>query len=177
MTPLTKKTLLFAHITSSVGWIGAIIPYLGVAAVGLFSADAGLIQNSLRAMELIGKYILVPLSLTAFITGCALSIATPWGLFRHWWITAKLSLTGLSAVVLAVHMSLVSSVACAARSGTLSSEALDAERSELLRHPAGGLVVLMFVAGLSVFRPWGLTPLGARAVAGTGRAARKTAAP
>lgn len=33
----------------------------------------------------------------------------------------------------------------------------------LLRHPAGGLIVLLAITAISVFKPWGLTPFARRA--------------
>jgi hypothetical protein len=41
-------------------------------------------------MELTTWIVIVPLSLAALLTGVVQSLGTPWGLFRHRWIVAKL---------------------------------------------------------------------------------------
>ena len=40
MTPGVRKFALTAHITVSVGWLGAVVAYLAVAAACLASQDA-----------------------------------------------------------------------------------------------------------------------------------------
>jgi hypothetical protein len=47
--------------------------------------------------------VIVPLSLAALLTGVVQSLGTPWGLFRHRWIVAKLALTVVATVLLLVH--------------------------------------------------------------------------
>ena len=42
MTPRFQKGALLAHITFSVGWFGAILPYIALVITGLTSRDAQL---------------------------------------------------------------------------------------------------------------------------------------
>ena len=44
-------------------------------------------------MNLIGFYLLVPLSFAALLTGLVQSLGTSWGLFRQYWTIVKLVLT------------------------------------------------------------------------------------
>lgn len=39
MTPRLRKFALTAHVTSSVGWLGAVATFLALAVVGLTSQD------------------------------------------------------------------------------------------------------------------------------------------
>ena len=38
------------------------------------------------SIELIGWYLIVPLALASLLTGFVMSLGTPWGLFRHYWV-------------------------------------------------------------------------------------------
>jgi hypothetical protein len=65
-------------------WMGAVVPYLALAATGLISRDVQVERAAYYSMALIGWYVLVPLSLAALITGLVQSLGTRWGLVRHW---------------------------------------------------------------------------------------------
>jgi hypothetical protein len=159
ITPRFQKLVLLAHITFSVGWFGAVLPYLALAVVGLTSRDVQLLRAAYISMELIGWYVIVPLSIAALLSGLVQSLGTRWGLFRHWWIVAKLVLTIFAVTVLLRHMEDVSQVARAAKETGLSNADF---RPEWV-HSAAGLVVLFVAMALSVFKPWGMTPYGKRA--------------
>jgi hypothetical protein len=62
-------------------------------------------------MEVIGWIIIVPCSVAALMTGLVQSLDTEWGLFRHYWIVAKLSLTVSASVILLLHIPTVSRMA------------------------------------------------------------------
>src|SRR5438876_8144523 len=93
MTPRLRKFALTAHVTSSVGWLGAVVAYLALAIAGLTSQDAQRVRAACLAMELIGWFVIVPCSLAALLTGVVQSLGTEWGLFRHYWILVKFLLT------------------------------------------------------------------------------------
>ena len=110
MTPRLRKFVLTAHVTSSVGWLGAIAAYLALAIAGLTGRDAQMTRAALLSMEVIGWFVIVPISFAALLSGLVQSLGTPWGLFRHWWIVAKFVLTIVAVVVLVGHMQDVSRV-------------------------------------------------------------------
>ena len=62
-------------------------------------------------MEVTGWSAIVPLALAALLTGLVMSLGTPWGLFRHYWVLITLGLTILATVVLLLHMPTVSTLA------------------------------------------------------------------
>lgn len=157
MTPRFQRLALLAHITFSVGWFGAVVPYLALVMAGLTSRDVQLVRAAYLSMELIGWNVLVPFSVAALLSGLVQSLFTQWGLFRHWWILAKLALTILAVVILLQHMRDVSRMA----QGTMLSSA--DFRPDLI-HASGGLLVLFAAMTLSVFKPWGMTPYGRRRV-------------
>src|SRR5919106_3182566 len=103
MTLRLRKFALTAHITFSVGWLGAVVAYLALAIAGLTSHDAQMVRAAYLSMELMGWFVIVPFSLAALLSGLVQSLGTQWGLFRHWWILVKLLLTVIATIVLLRH--------------------------------------------------------------------------
>ena len=159
MTPGVRKLALTLHLTCSVGWIGAVVAYLALGIAAVTSPDAQTVRAAWTAMDLIGWWAIVPLAIAALITGLVMSLGTHWGLFRHYWVLISLALTILCAVVLVLHMPTVSAMARLAQN--LDGADLRALGGDLF-HPAVGLLVLLAVAVLNVYKPAGLTPYGWR---------------
>jgi hypothetical protein len=114
-------------------------------------------------MELTGWYAIVPLSLASLLTGLIMSLGTKWGLFQHYWVLISLVLTSVATVVLLLHMQTVSTFAGVAAgvdiadAGTLRGGL----QGELL-HAGIGLIVLLVIQVLNVYKPQGLTAYGWR---------------
>jgi hypothetical protein len=162
MRPGLRKSVLTAHITFSVGWLGAVAAFLALSVSGLISPDAGIVRGSYLAMKLTAWLVIVPFAFASLITGIVQSLGTKWGLFRHYWVLAKLFLTVLATIVLLLKMKVIGYVARVAATTALSSADLGRPRMELVVHAAGGLLVLIVITILSVFKPWGLTRYGRR---------------
>ncbi len=160
ITPRLRKFALTTHVTFSVGWLGAVVAYLALAVTGLTSRDAQTVRSAYLATELIGWYVLVPLSLAALLTGIIQSLVTEWGLFRHYWVLVKFLLTVVGTFVLLVHMRTVSRVSGLATGTTISGSDFGALRVQLVVHAGGGLLVLLVATVLSVYKPWGRTQWG-----------------
>ena len=163
MTPRLRKFALTAHVTSSVGWLGAVVAYLALTIVGLTSGDPQLARAAYVVIEVLGWWVIVPFSLAALLTGLVQSLGTEWGLFRHYWILAKFLLTIGAIIVLLVHMrTAVRRVSALVAEPTWSIATLGELRVQLLVHAAGGLLVLLVATTLSVYKPWGRTRYGRR---------------
>jgi hypothetical protein len=162
MTTGLRKFALTAHVTFSVGLLGSIAAFLTLAIAGLISQDAPMVRAAYLAMELIARFVIVPLALASLLTGLIQSLGTPWGLFRHYWVVVKLLLTIFAAVVLLVKMELIGYAARLAAETTLSRADLRAAGIQLLVHAVGGLLVLLVPAALSVYKPQGMTRCGRR---------------
>ena len=159
VAPGLRKFALVAHLTFSVGWIGAVVAYLALGVSAETSQDAQTMRAAWIAMELTGWFVIVPLAVAALLSGLVMSLITPWGLFRHYWVLIALVLTVFATAVLLLHMPTVSSLAEVAR------EADDAALQRLggdLFHPGLGLVVLLAITVLNVYKPRGLTRYGWR---------------
>ena len=159
MTPGLRKFVLTVHLTFSVGFIGAAIAYLGLGVSAMTSEDTQTVRAAWIAMELTGWYVIVPLALAALVTGLVMSLGTPWGLFRHYWVLITLVLTIFATVISLLHMPTVSSLANVAREA--DSATLGQLGGDLL-HAGGGLLVLLVITVLNVYKPRGLTPYGWR---------------
>src|SRR5262245_51575359 len=99
MTPTLRKLSLTAHVTTSLGWLGAVAAYLAIVIGGAASHDDGIVRGIWLAMWTILMYLIVPCSLAALLTGGIHALATEWGMFRHYWIVAKFALT-IAAITL-----------------------------------------------------------------------------
>jgi hypothetical protein len=162
MTPSLRKFALTAHITFSVGLLGSIAAFLALAVAGLTSQDSQIVRAAYPAMDLTTRFVIVPFAFASLLTGLIQSLGTPWGLFRHYWVLAKLLLTVFATIILLVKMELISYAARLAAETILSRADLRAAGIELAVHAAGGLLVLLVPAVLSVYKPQGLTPYGRR---------------
>lgn len=159
MTPRFRKFVLAAHVTSSVGWLGAVVSYLALAITALVSQDAQTVHVAWIAMELIGWFVIVPLALASLVIGIVNALGTAWGLFRHYWVLVKFLLTVLATIILLVHMPIVSHFAgIAAETNSANLVGLGGE----LLHAGGGLLLLLMATTLSVYKPRGLTWYGRR---------------
>ena len=163
MTSGFRKFALTAHVTSSVGWLGAVAGFLALAVAGLTSEDAQMVRAAYLTMELVGWFVLVPLSFASLATGLVQSLGTRWGLFRHYWIVAKLLINVFATAVLLMYMQSLKYLAGVAAETTSSSGDLNVLRSpSAVVHSGAALLLLLVAVTLSVYKPRGMTRYGRR---------------
>ena len=126
------------------------------------SQNAQTVRAAYLSMELTTWAVIVPLSVAALLTGIVQSIGTTWGLFRHYWVLAKLALTVLATVILLVHTQPIGRVAAVAAERMLSSAELRQVRIQLVADAGAALFALLVATTLSVYKPWGMTPYARR---------------
>jgi hypothetical protein len=153
--------VLAVHLSTSVGWLGALVAYLVLDLAVVTSDDAALVRASLIAMGRIVSYVIVPLAFASLLTGVVIAAGTRWGLFRHWWVVVSLVLTVAAVVVLVLEMGVVERMAVLAADPATTDAALAAVPGTL-PHSIGGVVLLLVVHWLNVFKPRGLTRYGWR---------------
>lgn len=90
-----------------------------------------------------------------------MSVGTKWGLFRHYWVTISLILTSIATLVLLSETRTISYLADVAGSPATSTAELRSLESTLV-HSVGGMLVLVVVLVLNVYKPKGLTRYGWR---------------
>jgi len=163
MSPRVRKFALTAHVTSSVGWLGAVIGFLAHAVAGLTSKDAQIMGAAYLMMDLTGWFVLVPLSFASLVTGLVQSLGTAWGLFRHYWVVVKLSITVFATVVLLIYMQTLDKLATAAAKTTFSSADFSGHQgASPVIHASVAVLLLLTCVVLSVYKPWGKTRYGKR---------------
>lgn len=162
MSPNLRKLALTAHVTFSIGWLGAVAGFLALAIVGLTSHDAQRVRSAYIAMEVVASVVIVPLCLISLLTGLVQSLGTRWGLFRHYWVLIKLLITLVSTLLLLVHMQPIRHMAGVAAERTLSSTDSRPLRIQLAVDAGAAVLALLVTTTLSVYKPPGLTPYGHR---------------
>lgn len=158
LPPRWRKVVLTTHITTSVGWLGAVVAYLALDVIASTGHDADSARASYVAMGALVTYVVVPFALASVTIGIVNALGTPWGLLRHYWVVTKLVLTLVATGVLLIEAQTVTSLADQAGAG-----ADPRDLPGTLPHSIGGILVLTTIAVLSVFKPRGVTPYGWRA--------------
>lgn len=165
-SPWLRKAALTAHVTSSLGWFGAVAAFLALAVSGLQSVDPWHARSAYLAMDVIAWTVIVPLCLATLVTGLAQSVGTPWGIVRHYWVIAKIVLTLPASAILLLHMRPISYLADVAAAGTLAAGGEQRLRVQLIANAGAALFVLVVTTVLSIYKPRGTTPYGQRALRG-----------
>ena len=123
------------------------------------SNDVETVRAAWVAMEITGWYVIVPIAVLSLLTGLVMALGTKWGLFRYYWVAISFVLTLFSTVILILHMPTVSTTVDTALE--VEGAALEALGGDLF-HPAIGLVILLFVQVVNLYKPPGLTRYGWR---------------
>lgn len=156
-----RKFALTTHISVSVGWVGAVAAYLALDVTVVFSRDPEMLRAAYLAMEVVALNVIVPLALTSLLTGIVMAVGTRWGLFRHYWVLLSFLLTIVAVAVLLVETRTISRLAVIATDQSTTDDEIRALPSTLL-HSGLGLLLLLVITGLNVYKPHGLTPYGWR---------------
>jgi hypothetical protein len=161
MKPALRRLALLFHLTTSIGWLGGVAAFLVLAITGVASHKLQVVRAAYVAMSLTVSYAIVPLALGSLLTGIISALGTKWGLARYYWVLVKLALTIFAVIVLLVQLEPIGHLAQAAADPSLSITA-HPDRARPLIHAAGGMVVLLVVQVLGVYKPWGMTQYGSR---------------
>ena len=141
------------------GGAGPLIPSPWQLASGTFGQ---LVRSAYLAMELTGWSVIVPLSFASLATGLVSSLGSPWGLFRHYWVLAKLLINLLATTLLLVHMRPITYMAGVVRKSAVMPGDLRGVRIQLVADAALAVVALLAATTLAVYKPRGLTRYGWR---------------
>lgn len=150
-----RRIAVIAHVSVSVAWLGASLCLLTLGLTARLTRDPTSAAAAYRAMGMLADTVVIPVSVSALLTGLVLAIGRPWGLTRHYWILAKLVLT-LAAVAASVFAlrALIGQAVHAATTGTT----LDVPTADnLVIAPAVSVVTYTAIVAVSVLKPWGRT--------------------
>jgi hypothetical protein len=177
--PALRRFTFTTHVTSSVGWVGAVLVFLALAAIGVTSQDERTVRGAYLVMAPAAWFVLVPLAHTALFSGIALSLGTPWGLFRDYWVVFKLGITLFSTVILMIYMGTFRQMAGVAADPVVELGLV--RNPSPVVHAGLALALLLAATWLAVYKPFGMTPYGHRTNSqrqpATATAVRQTAVP
>lgn len=151
--PALRRFTYTTHVTASVGWIGAVLVFLALAGIGLASRDERTVRGAYLVMAPAAWLVLVPLAHASLLSGIALSLGTPWGLFRHYWVVLKLAITGFSTVVLMIYMGTFRQMAGVAADPVVELGLV--RNPSPVVHAVCALVLLVIATVLGVYKPFG----------------------
>jgi hypothetical protein len=158
MAPGLRKLALTAHVTSSVGWLGAVAAVLALAIVGLTSDDAQTVRGAYLVMEPAARFVLVPLAFASLLTGLAQALGTASGLFHHYWVLFKLLINLIATTVLLLYMESFSHMAAVAADP--SADLRVVRNASPVLHAALALLLLLVATALAIYKPRGVTGWG-----------------
>jgi len=165
MKSALRKLTLTAHVVFSVGWIGGVAAFLALSIAGLTSQNPETVRGDYTSMDVIGRFVIIPMCFFALATGIIEALGTPWGLFRYYWVVIKFALTLVATFLLLMHENVI---ARAARwvSGAAATQLFAADfgplKIELVQKSALAIVLLLGITTLGIYKPWGLTAYGRR---------------
>jgi hypothetical protein len=163
-----RKLVLTVHVVVSVGWIGIEAGLLALCLTGLYTRDPEVLRTAYIAAGLCGGIFLVPVSMGTLVTGILLSVGTPWGLARHYWVLVKFVLTvALAAggiLVLSRRLQEAAIRVSEVPLNTLTSADVGALRFQIVAAVSVALLLLVTATTLSIYKPWGRTWFGRREI-------------
>jgi hypothetical protein len=158
MTLALRRFVFTTHVTTSVGWVGAVLVFLALATIGLTSPHEATVRGAYLVMAPAAWFVLVPLAHASLLTGVAISLGTPWGLFRHYWVVSKLVITLVATVVLLIYMETFRQMAGAAADPVIELGLV--RNPSPLVHAILALLLLLIATALAIYKPFGMTAYG-----------------
>ena len=166
MNPGVRRFVYTLHLSTSIGWLGAVLAFLAVATIGLTSSDEAVVRGAYLVMAPAAWLVLVPLSHASLVSGVVLSLGTAWGLFRYHWVVLKLLITVCSTIILMIYMTTFREMAGLAADPV--ADLADVRNPSPVVHAILALILLVGATLLGIYKPFGMTFYG-RAKQGTPR--------
>lgn len=167
MTPALRRFTFTTHITSSVGWAGAVLAFLALAVIGFTSDDPVKVRGAYLLMAPAAWIVLVPLAHVSLLSGIVLSLGSSWGLLRHYWVVLKLGITVFATVILLIYMGTFSQMAGVAADPVIDLAAV--RNASPIVHAVLALALLLVATVLGIYKPFGMTAYGIRRLDGQRR--------
>ncbi len=160
LTPALRRFTFTTHVTSSVGWVGAVLAFLALAVIGFTTDDEVKVRGAYLLMAPAAWFVLVPLAHASLLSGIVLSLGTSWGLFRHYWVVLKLGITVFATVILLIYMGTFRQMAGVAADPVMDLAAV--RNASPIVHAVLALALLLGATVLGVYKPFGMTAYGIR---------------
>lgn len=154
---MSRKVWLTLHVGIGVGWLGLSLAMLALSVVGLTTDRPELRHSAYALMDRFTTALVIPSVFLAIITGVVVSLGTPWGLVKHRWVLAKLTIALSLPFLAAFESPWIDELARRTEDPTA-----DPGRTGILLAGAMALffALLWTATVLSVFKPGGRTRWG-----------------
>lgn len=153
-----RRGILVIHLAGSIGWLGLYAALVVIGIVGLSTSDPVTFRSFFVVDGVLATYLMPVLSLLALVTGIVLAAGTSYGLFRHWWVVVSLVITTLMTaavlIFLVAQMRDLAATAAHLPDSTIMT-VMSKDRLKLLIAPTAGFLLLVFLTGTNVHKPWG----------------------
>ncbi|WP_338759230.1 PDR/VanB family oxidoreductase [Nocardia vulneris] len=170
LRPKPRKALVAAHIVAACCWVGIAVSISAMAVVAMTTRDIHTSRVTYELMAVFDLTLLPWANFATFLTGLAVGLTTSWGLFRYYWVAAKLTIAvGILFVAFGfLHDALEHAAARAAQlAGTGGSPAdLGASAMVAVWGFGGSTLSLIAAVLLSLYKPGGKTRRGRRVLTG-----------
>lgn len=163
LRPRTRKLALTLHVGFSVSWLGLAMSMTVLSGVGLLAVDGELQRDAYRMMHIFDLALVIPLVILSILTGLLVSLGTKWGLIRHWWVLTKFTIS-MTILAVAAFFENFWVRGLAERLSTDPSAEPAQTGVQLFVCMATFSLLLWTATVLSVYKPWGRTRWGRRAL-------------
>ena len=143
---------MFVHVVVSTGWMGAGAANVVLAFTAALDHDSQIRRACYLLVRTIDTWLVIPGAFAALASGVALSVLTPWGLARYWWVLVKLVLT-TAVIVFSTFF-----VGVWIEDSIAVGNAPSPHAVALIVGPLGSMAAFLLMTWASVAKPWGRTP-------------------
>lgn len=158
MSPVRRSArqwLLLTHVVLSVGWLGAGAGNLVIAITAETTTSPVTRRVCYDLINVLDFALVIPLAFGSLASGALISLATKWGLTRHWWVLTKLVLTVAVIVFSTFGVGVWVEQSIAA---TATTDALSPVATPLVLGASANIVSFLFMTWASIAKPWPRTP-------------------
>jgi hypothetical protein len=146
-----RQLLVFVHVVVSTGWMGAGAANVVLTTTAALTGDPQVWRVCYLLVQTVDTWLVIPGAFAALVSGIALSLVTPWGLARDWWVLVKLVLT------VAVILFSTFFVGVWVEESIVAGLAPRPFAIELAVGPLANLAAFLLMTWASVAKPWGRT--------------------
>lgn len=154
-----RKWLVTIHLLFSAIMLGMSFVFLVLSIVAGTTNDEGVFKACYSIMHLLSKTTIRFSTIGTLVTGILLSVLTPWGLFKHYWIIVKEAVTFLTILIgpVGMYMWTLKAVTLTSSEGmnALLDQGFTIDSMQLWIGIILQIVSLVGLFIISVFKPWG----------------------
>jgi hypothetical protein len=157
LRPRARQLVLLVHVLVSVGALGLYVALLTLAIVGLETRDAERLRVAYLALGVFSDIFIVPISVAVLTTGLLLGIGTQWGLFRYYWVFAKLVLSLLlgTASIFGLRARIAEAIG-----NTIATSNPGSVGTFLVQVLPIAIAIYVINTALAIYKPWGMIAPG-----------------